>query len=151
MNFNEEVREIVSLHFLETRETRRGGIQGRGRVYWDQKTDVIETKPIWRSSKVLILWWRDDLHCFGEEMMILLWVCLVLCQVGCVWLPRQSENRWNSDVCHTSDESRVYGVHEDQLPGHSIVGIQNSWWVCSHSWRIRDSWRWGWWVGLWND
>ena len=31
MNFNEEVREIVSLHFLETRETRESGNTREGK------------------------------------------------------------------------------------------------------------------------
>jgi hypothetical protein len=38
----------------------------------------------------------------------------------------ESENRGDSYVCHAPDESRVYAVHEDELPGHSIVGLQNS-------------------------
>jgi hypothetical protein len=29
-------------------------------------------------------------------------------------------------TCHPPDESRVHGVHEGELPGHSIVGIQNN-------------------------
>ena len=71
------------------------------------------------------------------------WFCLTCTSV---W------RRWSSDPCHVSDESRVYGVHEDQLPGHSIVGIQSNWYVCSWSWRTRCSWRrWGWWVGLWHE
>jgi hypothetical protein len=28
--------------------------------------------------------------------------------------------------CHAPDESRVHGVHEVELPRHSIVGIQSS-------------------------
>jgi hypothetical protein len=35
------------------------------------------------------------------------------------------ESRGDSHVCHTPDESRVHGVHEGELPRHSIVGIQN--------------------------
>ncbi len=41
-------------------------------------------------------------------------------------LARESESRGDSHACHDPDESRVYGVHEDELPGHSIVGLQNS-------------------------
>jgi hypothetical protein len=60
------------------------------------------------------------------ECWVVLWVCLVLCQVGCVWLARESETQGDSHACHAPDESRVHGVHEDQLPRHSIVGIQTS-------------------------
>ena len=35
-----------------------------------------------------------------------------------------SDFRGDSDACHAPDESRVHGVHEGELPGHSIVGIQ---------------------------
>jgi hypothetical protein len=78
------------------------------------------------------------------EHWFLLWVCLVLCQVGCVWLTREStresEIRGDSHDSHAPDESRVHGVHEVELPRHSIVGIQISWHVCARSWRFRDSW-----------
>ena len=37
-----------------------------------------------------------------------------------------SDFRGDSDACHAPDESRVHGVHEGELPGHSIVGIQSS-------------------------
>ncbi len=36
------------------------------------------------------------------------WLCLT----------RESESRGDSHTCHAPDESRVYGVHEDELPGH---------------------------------
>ncbi len=32
----------------------------------------------------------------------------------------------DSHPCHAPDESRVHGVHEGELPGHSVVGIQSS-------------------------
>ncbi len=65
------------------------------------------------------------------ERWVLLWACLVMCQVGCVWLTRESESRGDSHACHAPDESRVHGVHEVELPRHSIVGIQSSWHVCA--------------------
>ena len=55
--------------------------------------------------------------------------------------------------------SRVSDTPLSSYPGftweclrHSIVGIQNSWYVCTLSWRCWHSWRrWGRWVGLWDE
>ena len=47
--------------------------------------------------------------------------------------------RLNLIVKFTSDESRMYGVHEGDLPGHTIVGVQNRGFVCTCSWRSRCS------------
>ncbi len=41
-----------------------------------------------------------------------------------VWLTRQSQTQWNSDAGHASDESWIHGVHEENLPKHTLVGIR---------------------------
>ncbi len=86
------------------------------------------------------------------EYRVLLWACLVLCQVGCVWLARAYETQGDSHACHAPDESPFHGVHEGQLPWYPDLGIQNSWYVCARSWRSPGSWgRWRRWVGLWDE
>ena len=31
----------------------------------------------------------------------------------------------NAESCHASDESRIHGVQEENLPKHTLVGIQD--------------------------
>ncbi len=38
------------------------------------------------------------------ERVVFLWECLVLCQVGCVWLTRESKTRGNSNPCRNSKQ-----------------------------------------------
>jgi hypothetical protein len=52
--------------------------------------------------------------------------------------PRQmveGDVTWDSNDCHVPDESRVQGVHEGELAGHSIVGWF-FWWVTFKSRKI---------------
>jgi hypothetical protein len=44
MSINEVVHELCLFIFLRHTRGRRRGRQGEGSVYWDQQTDVIETK-----------------------------------------------------------------------------------------------------------
>ncbi len=107
---------------------RRAG--GEGSVYWGQQTHVIEDTPPRQVINVRISVDDDGGYPRYLESWVVLWECLVLCQVGCVWLTRVSETQGDSHTCHSPDESWVHGVHEGQLPRHSIVGIQISWYRC---------------------
>ena len=46
-------------------------------------------------------------------------------------------------VDHEEDNSRIHGVHEENLPKHTLVGIQGHWCLCSHPWTRCSRGRWG--------
>ena len=81
---------------------------------YDGEWDPADTST--EDNKVRILTDDDGDYPRRLERWVLLWAGLVLSQVGGVWLTREAEDRWNTDVCHASDEPGVYGVHEATYP-----------------------------------
>ena len=60
---------------LVTRDTERG-IQRKGRVYWGQKTGVIEPKPHWRSTNLRLLQKLSEYH-----VQLFKFRCLSMCRI----------------------------------------------------------------------
>jgi hypothetical protein len=136
MSINKAVREVFLFIFFEaqTRHWRRGR-QGEGSVYWGPQTAAIEAKP---AVKIQSASAAPGIATAPRSV-------LQVPMDGNV--PTGSGGACASVSMNREEESRVQGVYEGELPGHCIVGIQCSGYVCARSWRCRGSWRgWGRWV-----